>query len=586
MQKVLLFLMVWGGSFSLLAQHNDYFGAGHNSGITVTTSHNQNANNDGTKTVDGFVITNDQTLKDASRFLAQATLGYDYEMIQECASMGYEAWIDHQITLPISSVYEVNKDLKAILPEEPENLWGMYQYRTSWWNTALKYPDVLRQRVAFAFSQIFVVSAFGSDFFEDTAYASAYFYDILTRHAFGNYKDLLTEVTTSPSMGLYLNHMNNPKADPANNIHPDENYAREVMQLFSIGLYELNNDGTRKLDINGNFIPTYDNNDIKEFAKIFTGFSDYDPDTPFGGVFDPEDGESAMTFPMTMHEDWHEPGPKYLLNGQVVPAGQTGMQDVNDAMDNLYNHPNIGPFIGKALIQFLVSANPTPAYVNRVANAFNDDGTGTRGNMAAMIKAILLDPEARNCTPLANPTAGKLREPIVRHTNFLKAFNPLPTGNTFGFYATLMEDWQAAVGQTPMYSPSVFNFYLPEFQPNGDIAAANLVAPVFQIHNSSTSIGFINKVYEWNFDNNVLIGEEPVENLVGDVTLDFSDELALTSNPTALVDRLDILLACGQLSPNSKTIIANAVAQAGSAEEKLDLALYLIMMAPEYAVLK
>ena len=588
MMKKSIWIVIWialCGNMLFAQKHSDFLGAGHTNNITVTTSHNQSEVNPGNKTIDGFQVTDSIALKEASRFLAQATLGYDQETIQQVAAMGYEAWIDEQFAIPRKRIFELTQEVQEILAEDNEDdeLPGIYAFRIAWWNMALKDPDLLRAKITHALSQIFVVSAFGNDVFFDVADLSSVYYDILQKNAFGNYRDLLSEVSTSVSMGIYLSHFNNPKSNPELNIHPDENYAREVMQLFSIGLYELNNDGTRKLDSLGRFIPTYDSDDIREFAKVFTGFGNGAPGSEFGEDFDFED----ELLPMKMFDEWHEPGQKKLLRGKIAPAGQTGMQDFNDAMDNLANHSNVGPFIGKALIQFLVTANPSPAYVNRVAQAFNN-GEGGRGNLKSVIKAILLDPEARNCDAESHPRSGKLREPIVRYTNFLKAFNP---STSVPIFIDPMIRWEEQIGQIPLYAPSVFNFYLPEFQPNGPIANQDLVAPVFQIHNSSTSIAYINEVNDWLFNDEPFppeLVEEALEAEGIDISLklDFSDELALSNNPESLVDRLDILLAAGQLSLDTKKIIAEAVAQAETPEEKVDMAIYLIMISPEYAVLK
>ncbi|MEM8507282.1 MAG: DUF1800 family protein [Bacteroidota bacterium] len=571
MKKVLRCFTLLFFSICLHAQtHRDFVGAGHDNGIVVTTSHDENALNPGDSSVDGFEVVNTDLLADASRFLAQATMGYDYATIQMTAAMGFEAWIEEQFALPRQS-YE---DLGEIISEAGEAGQGWSNYRSAWWNYVLSAPDQLRQRINYNLSELLVVSGFGNDFFEDVGNLSNVYYDVLGENAFGNYRTLLRDISLNPSMGIYLSHLNNPRSDPANNIHPDENYAREVMQLFSIGLYELNNDGTRKLDGNGNFIPTYNNNDIREFAKIFTGFGDGRPEGQWGIEIGELDLDSFSTYPMKMYEQWHEPGEKRLLNGQIVPAGQSGLQDLESAMDNLHNHPNIGPFIGNALIQLLVTSNPTPQYISNVANAYNNNGSGVRGDMQAVIRAILLDNEARSCSPLNNPTAGKMREPLLRFTNYLRAFN----AENQTFLIDNMLDWIQATGQAPVYASSVFNFFLPTYQPQGDIARANLVAPVFQIHNSSTSIGYVNKVNEWVFDETYMEITNPM--------LDFTEEMELVEDATALVNRLDILLACGQLSGTTKAIIVNTLEQLDANDDRLALGIYLTMIAPDYAILK
>ncbi len=581
-------LLIWGVAPWISAQsYSDYLGAGHNNGITAITSHEENSQEGGGTSVDGFPISDPDLLADASRFLSQATLGYDFEMVQQVAAMGYEAWLDEQMSLPAEPTTGISLDLEERLGEEGP-IYGMFTFRSAWLNQVLRSNDLLRHRMNYALSQIFVVSTFGSDLFEDVTMLSSGYYDLLGQNAFGNYRDLLAGISTNVSMGLYLSHLNNPKSDPANNIHPDENYAREIMQLFSIGLYELNNDGTRKLSPDGNFIATYNNDDIREFAKVFTGFGTGGPGGSFGGG-DEENYEAAANYPMAMYDEWHEPGEKHLLNGMVVPAGQTGQQDYEMAIDNLYQHPNVGPFISKALIQFYVSANPSPAYINRVATVFNDNGQGERGDLGAVLKAILLDPEARDCSAINNATAGKLREPLVRYTQFLKAFN---VSNPAGFFLDPMYTWGENVGQVPMYSPSVFNFYQPEFQPNGPIAEQNLVAPVFQIHNSSTAIGYINMVNQWTFLEYPMddLTEEVVDETNLEVNLraemDYSNEYGIVDDPVELLDRLNLLLAAGQLSDNTQQVILTALQEVEEPFNRLNLAIYLVLISPDYAILK
>lgn len=542
----------------------------------------------------------------ASRFLAQATMGYDWEEIQTVEKTGPAAWIEQQFAIPPADVVELTDSIRVFVGEEAVEFNGMFGFRSAWWNLVLTEPDLLRQRTAYAYSQIFVVSAAGSDIFEDQAILSSAYYDILNRHAFGNFRDLLGEITRSPSMGMYLSHLNNPRSQPDRNIHPDENYAREIMQLFTIGLYELNLDGTQKLDREGNPIPTYNNADIREYAKVFTGFG---PGTRLGEFGIPIDdlAEHLGRHPMRMVDEQHEPGEKRLLRGEIIPAGLTGEQDVDRALDNLFNHPNVGPFIGRKLIQFYTTSNPSPAYVERVARAFHDNGSGVRGDMKAVIRAILLDPEARGA-PGDPATFGKLREPLLRYTHFLRAFEVEPASPVI---LDRMLDWQMETGQVPMYSSSVFNFYLPDFQPNGPIGQAGLVAPVFQIHNSSTSIGYANMVDFWLFGDQPLeireydeIPEEELEELAEEdreeleawmeflaendigYWMDFDDEYELVWDPPALVDRLNRLLAAGQLSESTQAVIERAVSEIEAEEDKLKIAIYLIMIAPEFAVIK
>ncbi|QTN39829.1 DUF1800 domain-containing protein [Cryomorphaceae bacterium] len=552
--------------------HLDFLGAGHDQGIRVLSSDDAAGVSSRYGTIDGFEISDPVALADASRFLAQATLGYDYETMQMVAAMGFEAWIEEQFSLPHQTFLSLGE---YIAETAADDYLGIAEFRSTWLTYSLTTPDQLRQRLAYNLSEFFVVSGFGSDLFEDYGTLSGAYYDVLQRNAFGNYRELLEDVSLNSSMGVYLSHMHNPKTDSINNIHPDENYAREIMQLFSIGLYELNPDGTRKLDVNGNEIPTYDNEDIRQFAKIFTGWGDGAPDGYWGRPQD-EDPDIFAIYPMRMYEDYHEPGPKNLLNGLVVPAGQSGVQDFNDALDNLFDHPNVGPFFGRALIQFLVSSNPSPAYVQRVNDAFVANANGARGDMQALVSAVLLDPEARTCNPESQTQSGKLREPLLRYTGFLRAFNP--QWDQTDVILDQMELFSEQIGQVPMYSPTVFNFFLPDFQPQGDMTAAGLVGPVFQIHNSTTSVSFVNAVGAWHFDQEYIPGANPY--------MDYSDEMTLANDPIALVERLNLILACGQLSARTENIILNAISQLDDPEDRLNMALYLTMIAPDYAVLK
>ncbi|MEO1257524.1 MAG: DUF1800 family protein [Bacteroidota bacterium] len=597
--------------------YDDYLGAGHMEGIMVMSSSNSGqaqANN----TINGSGLEIDEY--GAARFLGYASLGADYETIQHVAEQGVSDWLDAQFAMAPAVSF---KDTTWMIWE---HFWPQYvdfygydfivnhgdavipywfYWKMAWWNNILKSDDHVRQRTAQALSQIFVISEKSN--LQLSGPGMADYYDLLYKNAFGNFRDLLYDISLHPMMGFYLSHINNPKSDAANNIHPDENYAREIMQLFSIGLFELNNDGTRKIDTEGNFIPTYDNEDIKEFAKIFTGLApsgyywpweDYSwLPAAWGEEFNNSPAFVVTWEPMIPFENWHEPGEKRLLNGQVVPAGQTTLEDIDDAIDNLFNHPNVGPFIGKLLIQRLVKSNPTPAYVSRVANKFNDNGNGTRGDMQAVIRAILTDAEALDCSWIEEEQAGKLREPLLRYTQALRAFNAYNQSGKLWNWGYLFDD---AVSQGILASPSVFNFYLPEFQPNGPIADQDLFAPEFQIHTSATSINFINLAYDWFV--NDYYGE--IATHVGAAShnspsfeiqdldpadyiyLDLDDEYNMAYDAPALVERFNLMLTGGLLSENTKTSIINSVEQLSDPVQRVRAALFLSFIAPEYAVQK
>ncbi|MEO0509029.1 MAG: DUF1800 family protein [Verrucomicrobiota bacterium] len=544
------------------------------------------------------------TLEEAARFLIQAGMGADYELIQQVAQTGFSAWIESEFSkTPNYHAPRVISLAQRIINEGGEQL-TISNFLYSWWDINMRGSDMLRQRVAFALSQILVISMVGSDLLEDNPWGLADYYDVLVKNAFGNYRDILYDVTYHPVMGLYLSHVKNRKGDPTTNRFPDENYAREVMQLFSIGLYELNQDGTRKQDSNGNDIPTYSNADIREFAKIFTGLT-YDGSHVSGipDGLDPGDNAEILNEfefldagpffnnPMQAYEPAHDNGPKQLLNYTtvngdivtgVIPAGQTTDADINAAIDNIFNHPNVGPFLANLLIQRMVKSNPSPAYINRVALAFNDNGQGVRGDMKSVIRAILLDPEARNRGYLNDPTNGRLREPYMRYLHLCRAFN-LTTGT--GNYRNDAYNANMAFQQQPLAAPSVFNFYLPNHSPLGPINDAGLVAPEFAITTASTVVATMNFWVQGAFY------LYPMELDEVETEMDLETEYDLMeSNPVALVDRLDTILTYGSMNAASKSAILNAISQAESAGieiyDQVHLAIYLFVNSPDFAVLR
>ena len=515
-------------------------------------------------------------LNAASRLAAQATFGMDYDGIDRIARRGHEGWIDDQFAVPMSSHLSIVEDIVARRDagefEEFENdiEYLIFARRLAWWHQSVTAPDELRQRVAFALSEIFVVSDSVDRLITNPTALSSY-YDMLLQNSFGNFRDLLRDVSLHPAMGIYLSHINNRRSDPVNNIFPDENYAREVMQLFSIGLFELNVDGSLQLDGDGDPIPTYSNDEIREFAKIFTGFS-------FGGegAYFGRDYPANFLEPMQMFDAQHEPGSKTLLNGTVVPAGQTGMQDFEAAIDNLFNHPNVGPFIGKQLIQRLVTSNPSPAYIERVARAFNGDTTGVRGDMREVIKAVLLDPEA-TAAPDAMADFGKLREPVVRYASILRQFGATSED---GFIAVLGYFLQQIAKQHPLSAPSVFNFFLPAHSPAGEIADAGLVAPEFQITTSNSIVGISNII---DF---VMLADYVTDAPEGfaPVSLDYSEYEALAPDVDALVDRLDIVLTAGTLDPATRQAIENVLVDVDDVNIRARVAIYMFLLSSDYAV--
>lgn len=516
-------------------------------------------------------------VESASRLASRASFGLNFKTIEAIAAQGEDQWLEQQLSLPPGLHVPVVDTLLArqaagdfaAIESETNNIEFAFR-RLAWWQQAIYAQDVLRQRTAFALSEILVVSD-QVDTLTAYPYALSSYYDTLLTHSFGNYRDLLRAVTLHPAMGIYLSHINNARARPALNTFPDENYAREVMQLFSIGLFELNPDGSEKIDATGKPVPTYDNDDIREFAKIFTGLSFGGPGAFFGKRL-PE-----FLYPMKMFDAPHESGVKRLLNGRVVPAGQTGMQDIEDAIDNLFNHPNVGPFIGKQLIQRLVTSNPSPDYIRRVSAAFDGDESGVRGDMQAVLRAILLDREA--LAPVASiANFGKLREPLLRALALLRQFN---VSSPDGFYASTGFFIQEQLNQHPLSSPSVFNFFLPAHMPVGEIASAGLVAPEFQITNSSTIVGVTNLV-------DIVLSSGIANDLrtppFQRAELDLGEYLALAEDTPALVDRLDAVMTYGSLSAPTRQVIISTVDAIDTPNFKVQTAIYLMFISPDYAV--
>lgn len=601
MKKHLLFFFLCLPIYFFSQEYSDYLGAGHSNGITVTSSNEQTRTDwretaRAQNTVNGHGL--DARLFETSRFLAQTTFGTNLDYIKRVAESPFEDWIDNQFDMNSPSMRQLTSDIynqalvifisKGGNPDDYNGpYWPHFQY--AWWQSNIGNEDLLKQRIALALSQIFVIS-WDSDL-GNYGVGLGDYYDILKDNAFGSFRNLLRKITLHPMMGAYLSHYNNPKSDPENNIHPDENFAREIMQLFTIGLYELNQDGSYELDGNGDRIPTYNNEDIKEFAKIFTGLGTAGvEENPYDIVQDFGVGIHYATkdLPMIMYNEWHESGEKKLLNGHVVPSGQSGMQDIEDAIDNLFNHKNTGPFIALRLIQQLVKSNPSPAYISRVSGVFNNTN-GVRGNMKAVIKAILLDEEARNCSWIDSPNNGKLIEPMIRYFN---ATRQLDLDNKNGVNWNIGDRFYKATGQSPLGSPSVFNFFLPEYVPNSEFTDANLKGPEFQIHTSATSLAYLNRVIYWtNINYSSMLNTWNLD--LEDTPLNFEKLKYYAKDSEVLVNMLDKLFTRGQLSDETKRTIVKAIDPIKGTSPNVDfmrnrvaMGLYLILISPDYVILK
>ena len=527
------------------------------------------------------------------RLMRQATLGVNFNDMKEFVKMTPEKWIDEQFKVPSPNMLEKMLEKRKETREYAKSLGYDYRedtvttgweyFHMSWWDHNLNSKDYLKQKLAYVFSQIFVISI-KSDV-AGAAHGLATYYDLLLKHTTGNFKDLLMGITLHPSMGIYLSHFNNSKSIPERNIHPDENYAREIMQLFTIGLHQLNIDGSLKRDSSGYAIPTYSQKDIKELAKVFTGlsagragqYSKNDRPVNFGFEF----WHTDFSFPMAMFEDWHEVGTKTFLN-RTIPSGQKGMKDIEMAVDHIFRHPNVGPFIGKQLIQKLVTSNPSPAYIKKVAETFNDNGKGVRGDMAAVFKAILLHPEARSCESFQSLTQGKLQEPLVRFLEKSRNYKLLPGPENKIFTSGGNTDYYYQ--QNILSSPSVFNFYQPNYSPLGALRSSNLLGPEFQMHNSTTSL-------RWAFSNfnnpdQLWYGYHRVLR-EGHYDMDISSELMPYANDSeALLNQINKRFTKGQLTERTRRLIKFNINRNISGYRRIADAIGILLLSPEYNILK
>lgn len=525
----------------------------------------------------------------ASRFLAQATFGPSPDSIAELRALNnnFSLWIDQQAAKPATLSVPL---IQAAVSSGGVTTVDKGVNRRARNQAMLAGQDQLRQRVAYALSQIMVISDNDTNVVNGLEGSSSY-YDMLVRNALGSFRTLMMDVTRHPMMGRYLTHYKNRKANPGAGTQPDENYAREVMQLFTIGLYQLNANGVAQTDSSGRQIETYTNDNISEFARAYTGFTDENNNPNAVGTgtgrTDFPSAPANYTQPMIMWEPQHDAGSKTLLSypgvrKPVLPAGQSGLQDVADALDNLIEHPSTAPFISRLLIQRLVSSNPTDAYVARVANVFVNNGSGQRGDLLAVVKAILLDNEARSPGLITDIEHGKLQEPFLRVASLLRAFRFTVSAGSlpYDFSSAITE---TTIGQYPLSSPSVFNFYLPDYRPPGPVGNAGLVGPEFQILNSVFAVTFPNAIYNLT------------QTSAGKFSLNIAEQESLAANPASLVENLDLLLTHGMMSDSTRDAVLKVVngvtsslVPAGSNlnQTRARLAIYLVALSPDCAVLK
>jgi uncharacterized protein (DUF1800 family) len=552
---------------------------------------------------------------EAARFLQQAQFTSKPDEIAALRADTYATWLQQQFARPIAQTGWDWLEARGYGNEDPavakEYVYnsGIADYMV--WNQLFTAPDSMRKRIALALSEFFVVSMQSMEI-DWRSYTITAYWDILNKFAFGNYRELLEEITLSPAMGYYLNTKGNQKEDVARGRQPDENYAREVMQLFTIGLYQLNLDGTPKGTTKE--FETYDADDVSQLARVFTGY-DFDRATygnfagvfPNYSIFKREYARQRMSYDAAKHSTL-----AVSCININIPAGATGPVALKTALDGLFNHPNVGPFFAKQMIQRLVTSNPSGAYVARVASAFNNDGAGVRGNLKAVWAAIFLDDEARISNP-ANTAFGKVREPMVRFVQWGRTFNLKSLQNSWKIYDQSSSSYGLA--QSPLRSPSVFNFFRPGYVPPGTGLA---LGPEFQIVNETTVGGYIN--FMTNIMRNGMEVSQPdkintnyVPPTVRDIVPDYSAELALINNTTssdaeatrvgnALADRLNLILCAGQLSAASLAVVKNAlklamlqgqpanrITSASLEKVKLDLVVagvLMIMASSDYLVQK
>jgi len=529
-----------------------------------------------TPAAQGYIYTQAKTDDEAARFLLQAQFSASEADIAAVRAKGYLPWLGEQVDrAPTQTGWDwiASKPYNTVFTDDMI------------WNQLMASADGMRKRMALAFTEIFVVSAndIGSNWSD---YMMAQYWDTLVAGVTGNFRKLLEDVTLNPAMGYYLNTRGNQKEN-AQGRQPDENYAREVMQLMTIGLYQLNADSTVKTAADGTPLESYTQDDVTNLARVFTG---YDLDipaaersafTPPGQTFTIESNAWTKR-PMALTASRHSTLEAKFL-GATVPANTEGKAALKIALDTLFNHPNVGPFIGKQLIQRLVTSNPSAAYVKRVSDIFADNGAGVRGDMKSVFAAVLLDNEARSPAGLADPNFGRLREPMLRLAQW---------GRTCGIASTL-GTWKIGnlsrpndqLGQSPLRSPSVFNFFRPGYvPPSTTLASAKLVAPEFQLVNETSVGGYL------NFMQNVV----PNGFNSKDVIATYAVEKAMVLDPAGLVRRLNLLFTGNQLSAATQALIVNALATPAVTATSSDAvknnrvyaAVLLVLAAPEYLIQK
>lgn len=555
-----------GGGFALPAASGSGTQAGSLSSLSSTP------------TAQTYVYTQAKSDDEAARFLLQAQFSASDAEIASVRSKGYLPWLGEQVDREAT---QTGWDWIASKPYNTVNVDDMI------WNQLMTAPDGFRKRAALALTEIFVVSAtdIGSNWPD---HMMAQYWDTLVRGVTGNFRQLLEDVTLNPAMGYYLNTKGNQKENTQGR-QPDENYAREVMQLMTIGLYQLNADGTLRTGADGTPLDTYTLDDVTNLARVFTGYDlDIRTDEKSGtaGAFTPPgatytvEGNGWTTRPMALTASRHSTLEAKFL-GATVPGGTDGKAALKIALDTLFNHPNVGPFICRQLIQRLVTSNPSPDYVKRVSDVFSNNGAGVRGDMKSVFAAVLLDNEARSPAGLSDPNFGRLREPMLRFVQWARTFGAASTTGNWKIGNLSRPNDQ--LGQSPLRSPSVFNFFRPGYvPPSTAIASAKMVAPEFQLVNETSVGGYVNYM------------QSALQKTTKDVNVGYASEFALVLDPAGLVRRLNLLLAANQLPASTVALITSAlntpVVSATSTDavklNRVYSAVLMVMASPSYLIQK
>ena len=528
---------------------------------------------------------------EAVRFLTRSQFSVATADMTRLKDAGYVSWLDSEIAKPVSELAVAAYQRLGGEDFANDDYFGTNFHTQVMWQQFLDSNDQLRKRVAFALSEFFVVSANGVDAVWH-GLGLCHYWDILNQYAFGNFRGLLEEVTLNPIMGQFLSLNDSRKEDTRSGRRPDENYAREVMQLFTIGLVQLNNDGSVKKDSSNNPIPTYSNDDVTNVARAISGWAwqgtaaerlNQEPWLMPGYMKRQMTSDPAkMQYTFANRQSEHSALEATFL-GTTIPANTDAVAALKTVLDTLFNHANTPVFFSKQMIQRLVTSNPSPAYIDRIARVFANNGSGVRGDLAAVFKAILLDDEALAASGLTSQTFGKVREPFVRFVQWARTFNlKKPASGKYDLYDTSQQS--NALGQMVFRSPSVFNFFRPGYVPAGTAIAANkLVAPEFQIINEIANIGYANYMH-----NVVTTKSNP------NLEPDYTAEIGIANDSTALTDRIDLLLTGGVLSQANKDRIKQAVDSitlpatndTDARFNRVAAAIILTMVSPQYLIQK